>query len=403
MLPTVSLSRIETPDDLGRCYVYYRALITFSITILLLSIFGQWPHSPRYAELLLVFLIVYAGLNLFQFLKYKYHITKPGQSAQATLYLDVIALSLCALSLAQYALLLGILSLSTIIAASALLNRLQALLITLTLVITIGTPSIYLFLSQSVELELLVNHALTVLLLLSSYVFSQLFKQRFMLLLAQHQHQNMLASLGQRTAIIAHEIRNPLAIIVQATDLAKQHGDAQSTLLHDMIAQQAQRIDQTIRDTLETIQNKRCFRSQINLNKFIPTLLQQDLPDIQYAVHYEIEPDLQIMFDALQLRQVLINLIRNAIRHNSRDIGFIQLKLYGTTPSVIIEVFDFGRGVKRADLAQLFTAFFSTEKNGIGLGLFISQQYCEQNQAKLTYFEQKQQGACFKIECPRII
>ena len=153
MLPTVSLSRIETPDDLGRCYVYYRALITFSITILLLSIFGQWPHSPRYAELLLVFLIVYAGLNLFQFLKYKYHITKPGQSAQATLYLDVIALSLCALSLAQYALLLGILSLSTIIAASALLNRLQALLITLTLVITIGTPSIYLFLSQSVELD----------------------------------------------------------------------------------------------------------------------------------------------------------------------------------------------------------------------------------------------------------
>lgn len=403
MLPTVSLSRIETPDDLGRCYVYYRVIITFSLTILLLSTLEQGSYSPHYADLLAYFLIFYAGLNLLQLLKYKYRPTKPSQSAQAILYSDVIALSLCALGLAQSALLLGILSLSTIIAASALLSRIQALLITLVLSLALSIHSIDLLASPSLELERLASHLLTLVLLISGYVLSQSFKQRFMLLLAQHQHQNMLASLGQRTAIIAHEIRNPLAVIVQATDLAKQHCDAQGKLLHDMIAQQAQRIDQTISDTLETIQNKRCFRSQINLNKFIPALLQQDLPDIQYAVHYEIEPDLQIMFDALQLRQVLINLIRNAIRHNSRDIGFIQLKLYATAQSVVIEVIDFGAGVKPVNVTQLFTAFFSTEKNGIGLGLFISQQYCEQNQAKLTYFEQKQQGACFKIECPRII
>ncbi|MFW2044480.1 ATP-binding protein, partial [Acinetobacter sp. ULE_I053] len=57
-------------------------------------------------------------------------------------------------------------------------------------------------------------------------------------------------------------------------------------------------------------------------------------------------------------------------------------------------------GVTKQDLSQLFQPFFSTEINGTGLGLYISQTICEANQAKLIYVEQKQQGACFRIECP---
>lgn len=62
---------------------------------------------------------------------------------------------------------------------------------------------------------------------------------------------------------------------------------------------------------------------------------------------------------------------------------------------------DFGQGITHQNLAQLFQPFFTTEINGTGLGLYLSQSICEANQAKLIYIEQKkQQGACFRIECP---
>ncbi|MFW1817690.1 ATP-binding protein, partial [Acinetobacter guillouiae] len=67
---------------------------------------------------------------------------------------------------------------------------------------------------------------------------------------------------------------------------------------------------------------------------------------------------------------------------------------------VYIDVIDYGKGVTKQDLSQLFQPFFSTEINGTGLGLYLSQTICEANQAKLIYVEQQQQGACFRIECP---
>ena len=68
---------------------------------------------------------------------------------------------------------------------------------------------------------------------------------------------------------------------------------------------------------------------------------------------------------------------------------------------VHIEVRDFGDGVAKQDQTALFQPFFSTSINGTGLGLYLSHSFCEANQAKLYYVEQKI-GACFRIECPRI-
>ncbi len=58
-----------------------------------------------------------------------------------------------------------------------------------------------------------------------------------------------------------------------------------------------------------------------------------------------------------------------------------------------------GQGIDQENLKQLFQPFFSTEINGTGLGLYLSQSICEANQAKLSYVERQQQGACFRIEC----
>ena len=107
-----------------------------------------------------------------------------------------------------------------------------------------------------------------------------------------------------------------------------------------------------------------------------------------------------IYFDDSQLRQVLINLIRNALRHNDPNSEYILVNVFKNEHQLCIDVIDYGEGVTKQDLSQLFQPFFSTEINGTGLGLYLSHSICEANQAKLIYVEQKKQGACFRIECP---
>lgn len=216
----------------------------------------------------------------------------------------------------------------------------------------------------------------------------------------QKVQQLKLAALGQLSASIAHEIRNPLAAIVQANELNLGSDTEQNQLLTQMIAKQAQRIDKIIKDTLDMAKNKKISFAKVYLKPFIDDLIQHDLQDVQQLIHFEIETSLNIYFDELQLRQVLINLIRNAIRHNAEDAEFIRLHVYQSKRATLIDVIDFGEGISKHDLSQLFQPFFSTEINGTGLGLYLSHSICEANQAKLIYVEQKQQGACFRIECP---
>lgn len=220
--------------------------------------------------------------------------------------------------------------------------------------------------------------------------------------LNQKVQQLKLAALGQLSASIAHEIRNPLAAIVQANDLNQDSDDAQRHLLGQMISKQAKRIDNIIQDTLDMAKNKKTQTTRIHLLSFIQDLIQQDLSDIEPQIQYDIPASFHLYFDESQLRQVLINLIRNAIRHNAKDAEFILLQAERQSDIIQVDVIDFGQGIDQADLSQLFKPFFSTEINGTGLGLYLSQSICEANQAKLSYIEQKQQGACFRIECAYI-
>ena len=217
----------------------------------------------------------------------------------------------------------------------------------------------------------------------------------------QQVQQLKLAALGQLSASIAHEIRNPLAAIVQANNLFTGSDAAQQQLLSDMISKQATRIDKIIHDTLSMVKNKQTTPVAIQLNQFLPQFIQEDLPDAASQIQLTLTEPLSIQFDESQFRQVLINLIRNAIRHNAAQQP-IEITVYPQTTYIYIDVRDFGAGVASQDLLYLFQPFFSTEINGTGLGLYLSHSFCEANQAKLSYVEQEQ-GACFRMKCLRAI
>ena len=218
----------------------------------------------------------------------------------------------------------------------------------------------------------------------------------------QQAQQLKLAALGQLSASIAHEIRNPLAAIVQANELLKDSNAEQQNTLRNMIGKQTKRIDSIVQDTLGLARSERTHPIQIELNDFIKTLLDEDLSDVKHTIQLKSSDlSLKLLFDEKQLRQVLINLVRNALRHNAPDSPYVLINIHSQTNKIYIDVIDYGEGVSKRDISQLFKPFFSTEINGTGLGLYLSHSFCEANHAKLTYVEQKQ-GACFRIECPII-
>ncbi len=131
----------------------------------------------------------------------------------------------------------------------------------------------------------------------------------------------------------------------------------------------------------------------------MPQLIQDDLSDIQDKIQLNMPEPVAIHFDEGQLRQVLINLVRNAIRHNDRSTPHIELNIYYISKYIHIDVRDFGLGVAEHDRSALFQPFFSTEITGNWFRIVPIAQFCEANQAKLTYVEQKEQGACFRVSC----
>lgn len=219
--------------------------------------------------------------------------------------------------------------------------------------------------------------------------------------LNQQVQQLKLAALGQLSASIAHEIRNPLAAIVHANDLLPHSEAEQQQMLSNMISRQAVRIDRIIQDTLNMVRNKETHPTVLDLAQFIPRLIQEDLADVQTKIRLNIEAETNIAFDEAQLRQILINLIRNALRHNAPEFPYIELNVQIQQQKVQIDVQDFGTGVSIQDQAQLFQPFFSTEITGTGLGLYLAHSFCEANQAQLSYVEQKQ-GACFRVSCQQV-
>ncbi|MEB3753313.1 sensor histidine kinase [Acinetobacter sp. MD2(2019)] len=216
--------------------------------------------------------------------------------------------------------------------------------------------------------------------------------------LNQHVQQLKLAALGQLSASIAHEIRNPLASIVQANSLIVEADAEQTNMLHHMIQRQAQRIDHIIHSTLNMAHHQATLPISIHLNDFLPRLIKEDLPLFQAQIKVHLQDEIQLSFDEAQLRQVLINLIQNALRHNAPDREYIEIFAYLQHDLVYIDIIDFGQGVPEQQLSQLFSPFFTTEVKGTGLGLYLSHSFCEANQAKLSY-SKLQDGTCFRIEC----
>ncbi len=227
--------------------------------------------------------------------------------------------------------------------------------------------------------------------------------------------QLKLASLGQLTASIAHEIRNPLAAISQASQLliedieesqAIESASANDALagnheLYKMIFTQTKRVNRIIEDVLKLSRQQIANQQLIAIADWMPEFLANYFQGHDVFLHSHAQPTSS--FDPHQLEQIFINLINNGLRHSSyaHPHAVVEIEIYCADNDVIIDILDDGTGVSTADLDHLFNPFFTTDKAGTGLGLYLSQAFCEANHARLLYIAEHKK-TCFRLIVPAI-
>ncbi len=230
--------------------------------------------------------------------------------------------------------------------------------------------------------------------------------------------QLKLASLGQLTASIAHEIRNPLAAISQASqllmeDVAEQmEDDSASTSesntaitgnheLYEMIFSQTKRVNRIIEDILKLSRQQTATQQVLELAEWMPSFLENYFQGHDIFLRIKTKPI--ISFDTHQLEQILINLINNGLRYSSyaHPHAYVEIDIYCADNDVIIDILDNGNGVSAGNFELLFDPFFTTDKAGTGLGLYLSQAFCEANQARLLYIPEHEK-TCFRLIVPSI-
>ncbi len=227
--------------------------------------------------------------------------------------------------------------------------------------------------------------------------------------LNQQVQQLKLASLGRLTASIAHEIRNPLSAISHAGQLLGESDRIaeEDTKLVNMIQSHCRRIDHIIDNVLTMSKHKNANPEIIDLGDWVEQFKEEYLRHKSGAVHIDILSDkVMAKIDQNHLHQIMSNLVDNGLRYSRKNISsnskVAQVYLHIGVDQAIdlpyIDVIDDGKGIEGAALEHLFEPFFTTETAGTGLGLYLSRELCQANQANLSYrMTEKERKSCFRI------
>ncbi len=226
--------------------------------------------------------------------------------------------------------------------------------------------------------------------------------------ISQQAQQLKLASLGRLTASIAHEIRNPLGAVSHAAQLLEESTnlDNQDKRLLEIITKQADRMNGVVKNVLQLSRRKDSeivlFRIKPWLQDFIHHFTSNKEVDITINV---IPPEIEVYMDASQLNQVLTNLCENGLRYSYQNTGewtlLINVGINSQNNRVFLDIIDQGEGISDDDIiAQIFEPFYTTEKTGTGLGLYVAKELCDSNKAILEYLK-LEAGSCFRIQFQR--
>lgn len=223
---------------------------------------------------------------------------------------------------------------------------------------------------------------------------------------AELRRNHALTAVGQMTAQIAHEIRNPLGSIRFAAELLKrqtgtdQSGD-QSTF--QVIERSVDHLAAIVAELSEFARPKELNRAEINLNDLLDELLPMVADRLnakQMQVDKRYSPDFPVgYYDATELRKLFLNLIINAIEA-SEPQSSIELRTKLSESGISVDITDHGCGMDADTQKRLFEPFYTTKEKGTGLGMAIAKQIAELHSGDLRVISQPGAGTTASVKLP---
>ncbi|HKK43778.1 MAG TPA: ATP-binding protein, partial [Bacteroidales bacterium] len=219
-----------------------------------------------------------------------------------------------------------------------------------------------------------------------------------------------LAHMGQLSAGIAHELNNPLGVVIMYSNILLEEASEEDPVRDDLklIVEQAGRCKKIVGGLLNFARKNQVNHQPVN----IKTLVSQSLASLIIPKRISItindlttSPD--VMLDPEQMMQVITNLVKNAIDAMPGG-GLISIKLEDTLSDIIITLSDTGTGIREEDRTKIFEPFFTTKSIGQGTGLGLATTYgiVKMHKGQITVESNNNQakgptGTSFRIVLPR--
>lgn len=223
---------------------------------------------------------------------------------------------------------------------------------------------------------------------------------------AQVRRTERLAALGQLSAGLAHEIRNPLSTIKGSAEVLLKNVDSNGTVAHELagfISSEVDRTNALVTRFLDFARPLALRLEPTDLNEVIDEAVAQvdkHTPPLDVSIYKNYSPDIQpFPMDRQLIERVLYNLLLNAAQASPPQ-GSVTVKTRQAGDIVEVDVIDRGSGIAPKDRESIFNPFFTTKSSGVGLGLAIVSKIVDEHGGEITVDSEPGAGSVFRVFLP---
>jgi signal transduction histidine kinase len=245
------------------------------------------------------------------------------------------------------------------------------------------------------------------------YEITTLYAQLLRAVMAQrHEREARLMTGDAVAAAIAHEVRQPVSAMITNAETAVRWLDRSMPNLDKAraalkrIAVDGHRAGAVIGSIRAMFKTSARQRTSLDINELIKEVIVMVRSDLQrHRISVQTDPNLrvrQVMGDRIQLQQVLLNLIANAIDSMASEDGprVLSVKSEVVDSDIMIAVADSGKGIASQDVDRIFNPLFTTKPDGMGMGLSICRSIIEAHEGRLWFVGNTPTGAVFQFVLP---
>lgn len=208
-----------------------------------------------------------------------------------------------------------------------------------------------------------------------------------------------LSAIGELSARVAHDLRNPLGIIKNAVELIEMTSenitDEKLKKRISMIKNAVEKMEHQINDVLDFVRTRPLQLEKISLRKILESSVKSTVPESVKIS--EPKNDVSITCDSKQLETVFSNILMNSIQATENS-GEIKIRITENENDVSVEIEDSGPGIPEDKKEQIFDPLFTTKSGGTGLGLVSCKNIVEQHKGTITV---RNNPTVFEIKLPK--